>query len=93
MAVTHISEAEAARDLASVMSRVCSGEDIVIDGATASMGVRLTPFPRRTISETIALAEESAKRLGYEPVMDADFAADMREIIAKRKPADRSAWD
>jgi antitoxin (DNA-binding transcriptional repressor) of toxin-antitoxin stability system len=93
MAVIHISEAEAAHDFSKVASRVCAGEDIVIDLASAPVGVRLTPFPRRTISETIALAEESAKRLGYEPVMDEDFAADMREIIANRKPADRSAWD
>lgn len=93
MAVTHISETEAARDLAGLMSRVYAGEEIVIDAVSAPMEVRLTAFPRRTISETIALAEETAKRLGYEPVMDADFAADMREIIANRKPADRSAWD
>jgi hypothetical protein len=27
------------------------------------------------------------------PVMDADFAVDLEEIIRNRKPADRSAWD
>jgi len=26
-------------------------------------------------------------------VMDEEFAADMREIVAKRKPRDTSAWD
>jgi hypothetical protein len=26
-------------------------------------------------------------------VMDAEFAADMEEIIRNRKPRDRSAWD
>jgi hypothetical protein len=31
--------------------------------------------------------------LGYEPVMDAEFAADMVEIIRNRKPCDTSAWD
>jgi hypothetical protein len=25
--------------------------------------------------------------------MDEDFAADMREIVGKRKPRDTSAWD
>jgi hypothetical protein len=45
------------------------------------------------LSESIALAEAHAKELGYEPTMDADFAADLREIINSRKPRDLSAWD
>jgi len=50
-------------------------------------------LPRRSISESIALAEARSRELGYEPVMDADFAADLEEIIRKRKPRDTSAWD
>jgi hypothetical protein len=49
--------------------------------------------PRRSLSESIALAEVHTKELGYAPVMDAEFAADMEEIIRSRKPGDRSAWD
>jgi hypothetical protein len=48
---------------------------------------------RRSISESIALAEARSKELGYKPVMDAGFAADLEEIIASRKPRDTSAWD
>jgi hypothetical protein len=31
--------------------------------------------------------------LGYTPILDAEFAADMEEIIRNRKPRDTSAWD
>jgi hypothetical protein len=94
MAVVHISEAEAvASTVASLLERASTGEEILIDRATSRVSIRVAPFERRTISQAIALAEASAKRLGYEPVMDADFAADMHEIIAKRKPRDHSAWD
>jgi hypothetical protein len=56
--------------------------------------VRQAEAPRgRLLSESIALAEAHAKELGYEPTMDADFAADLREIINSRKPRDLSAWD
>jgi hypothetical protein len=51
------------------------------------------PTRGRSLSECLALAKKHAEELGYEPVMDADFAADMEEIIHNRKPADRSAWD
>lgn len=47
----------------------------------------------RLLSESIALAEAHAKELGYEPTMDPDFAADLREIINGRKPWDPPAWE
>jgi antitoxin (DNA-binding transcriptional repressor) of toxin-antitoxin stability system len=50
-------------------------------------------LPRRSVSESIALAEARSQELGCTPVMDADFAADLEEIIRKRKPRDTSAWD
>jgi len=37
------------------------------------------------------LAEAHAKDLGYEPTMDPEFAADLRENINSRKPRDLSA--
>jgi hypothetical protein len=48
---------------------------------------------RRTISESIALAEAYAKELGYEPTLDPDFAADLEDIIKSRKPRNLSSWD
>ena len=94
MATIHISEAEAAGDFAGLMARVRAGIEIVIESGTQPVAVlRPATPPRRSISESIALAEARSKRLGYEPTMDADFAADMEEIIRNRKPRDTSAWD
>jgi hypothetical protein len=46
------------------------------------------PMHARLLSEAIALAES-----GPQPVMDEDFAKDMREIIANRKPRVFAQWD
>jgi antitoxin (DNA-binding transcriptional repressor) of toxin-antitoxin stability system len=94
MAIIHISEAEAAADFAGLLARVRAGAEIVIESDTHPVAVvRLVAEPRgRLLSESIALAEAHAKELGYEPVMDAGFAADLEEIIRNRKPRDLSAW-
>ncbi len=94
MATIHISEADAATDFAGLMNRVRAGDEVIIDSGMQPVAVlRSAALPRRSISESIALAEARSRELGYKPVMDADFAADMEEIIRNRKPADRSAWD
>ncbi len=94
MATIHISEAEAAKDFAGLMAHVRAGAEVIIESGAAPVAlVRATAPPRRSISESIALAEARAKKLGYTPVMDAEFAADMEEIIRNRKPRDTSAWD
>lgn len=95
MATVHIPESEAARDLPGLLARVRAGEEIVIE-KEASPGVvlRVAVEPRgRLLSESIALAEAHAKEMGFEPVMDPEFAADLEEIIRNRKPRDTSAWD
>ena len=93
--VIHISEAEAASDFASLMARVRSGAEVVIeDNARPVAVVRPAEALRgRSISESIALAEAHAKELGYEPTMDPDFATDLEEIIKSRKPRNISKWD
>jgi antitoxin (DNA-binding transcriptional repressor) of toxin-antitoxin stability system len=95
MATIHISEADAYRDFAGLLARVRAGAEVVIeDAASPAVVLRTAVEPRgRRLSESIALAEAHAKELGYEPVMDAEFAADLEEIIANRKPRDTSAWD
>ena len=94
MAVIHISEADAARDFAGLLARVRAGAEIVIESNNYPAAViRAAEPPRRSISESIALAEAHSKELGFKPVMDADFAADLEEIIRNRKPRDTSAWD
>jgi antitoxin (DNA-binding transcriptional repressor) of toxin-antitoxin stability system len=92
--VIHISEEEAARDFAGLMARVRAGAEIVIERDRHPAAVlRAAEPPRRSISESIALAEARTKELGYKAVMDAAFAADLEEIIRNRKPGDRSVWD
>jgi prevent-host-death family protein len=94
MATIQISEAEAIRDIAELLDRAYQGEEIVIEkNAAPAVVLRKADPPRRSISESIALTEARSKELGYKPVMDAEFAADLEEIIANRKPRDTSAWD
>lgn len=94
MATIHISEADAARDLPGLLARVRAGAEIVIESdAYPAAVLRAAEPPRRSISESIALAEARTQELGYKPVMDAGFAADLEEIVRNRKPRDTSAWD
>jgi antitoxin (DNA-binding transcriptional repressor) of toxin-antitoxin stability system len=96
MATIHISEAEAAKDFAGLMAHVRAGAEIVIESNARAVAV-VRPagdeFPRRLLSESIALAEKHSQELGYEPRMDPEFATDLEEIIRNRKPRDSSAWD
>ncbi len=96
--VIHISEAEAANDFAAVLARVRAGAEIVIEGREPIVIVRAgeahaEPVRGRLLSESIALAKAHAQELGYEPTLDADFAADLEEIIRSRKPRKISSWE
>ena len=92
--VTHISEADAVRDFASLLTRVRAGEEIIIESEAHAVAVLRSPdLPRRTISESIALARQHEEEIGDSPVIDADYAADMEEIIRNRKPWNPPAWD
>jgi antitoxin (DNA-binding transcriptional repressor) of toxin-antitoxin stability system len=94
METIHISEAEAAANFAGLMAYVRAGVEVIIESGCAPVAlVRTAAPPRRSVTESIALAEARSKKLGFKPVMDADFAADMEEIIRNRKPRDTSAWD
>ena len=94
MATIRISEADAARDFAGLIARVRLGVEIVIENdAAPAVVLRAAEPARRSISESIAMAEARTRELGYKPVMDAGFAADLEEIIRNRKPRDTSAWD
>jgi antitoxin (DNA-binding transcriptional repressor) of toxin-antitoxin stability system len=87
--VIHISVAEAAGDFASLLDRVRGGVEIVIEEGSKAVAVLRPVVPQggRLLSESIALAEAHAKRLGYTPTLDSDFANDFQEIInSHRKP-------
>jgi antitoxin (DNA-binding transcriptional repressor) of toxin-antitoxin stability system len=95
MATFHISETEAVRDFPGLLARVRAGAEIVIESdASPAVVLRPAASPRgRLLSESMVLAKKHAEELGYEPVMDAEFTADLEEIIRNRKPRDTSAWD
>ncbi len=97
MATFHITEAEAAKDFAGLMDRVRAGSEVVIESDRPDKApvvfARSAPPSGRLLSESLAIAEARAKERGYDLVMDEDFAADMREVMANRKPRDTSAWD
>lgn len=90
MATFHISEAEAARDFAGLMTYVRAGTEVVIESDTSPIAVLHPPTPpRRSIEECIALlpADSSA-------TIDEDFASDVRAAVAAlREPLNPPAWD
>jgi antitoxin (DNA-binding transcriptional repressor) of toxin-antitoxin stability system len=96
MGTVHIPLAEAVRDLPDLLNRARAGEDILIEDGS-STPIRLAPahlpIEPRTVEETLARIEARDRKRGYSAVMDEDFAADMRDIVANRKPRDTSAWD
>ena len=94
MAFTEISAAEITRDLAGVLERVDAGEEFLVDGRAKLVPNRsMDDSSGRSLSESLARLKAFTEKLGYEPRMGEDFANDMEEIVASRKPADRSAWD
>ena len=92
--MTAISAEEVARNLGSVLERVDAGEEFLVDGRAKLVASQPSDHPRIwTLSESLARLKAFTDELGYEPRMGEDFANDLEEIVANRKPADRSAWD
>jgi antitoxin (DNA-binding transcriptional repressor) of toxin-antitoxin stability system len=76
------------------MARVSAGEEIVIDNGTLTVAMVPSAIPsRRSISECIARARKHEEESGEAPVLDPDFAADMKEIVENRKPWNPPAWE
>ena len=92
--VLHVSEADAVRDMASILQRVSAGMEVVIERDAQPVAVVRAAAPvRRTISDCIALAKAHEEETGQVPTLDSDFAADMDEIIRNRKPWNPPSWD
>lgn len=91
--VIHITDTEAASDFGALLDRVGAGAEVIIERDSRPVALVRPAETPRLLSESIALAEAHAKELGYAPVMDADFADDLRDIINSRKPRDLTAWD
>jgi antitoxin (DNA-binding transcriptional repressor) of toxin-antitoxin stability system len=92
--VVHISETALATDVRSVLARVETGAEVVIERDSRPVAVLRAAAPvRRTISECIALAKTHEEETGQSPVLDPDFAEDVEDIVRKRKPWNPPSWD
>ena len=83
MAALHISEAELSRNTVSLLDRVRSGTEIVVERNERPLAVlRAVPPPRRKLSEIMAsLSPDSTA------VLDPDFAADVQAFVdSHREP-------
>lgn len=90
MGVLHISEAELSRDVASVLDRVRSGTEIVIERDAQPVAVLRPVQPRRrTLSDILAsLSAESTATI------DPEFAADVKAFVDRhREPLPPPDWD
>jgi len=95
MAILRMTEAELARDLHRVLTRVQEGAEVVIEHEHRPVAVIRTPeMPGRKISQCIALAKAYEERLGYAPVADPDFARDVPAgIDAHRETFNPPSWN
>lgn len=74
----HMTEAEVARDLHTVLEKVRQGVEVVIEQDSRPVAVLKAPLMKgRKISEVIAALEAS----GANAVIDKDFAHDIDEIV------------
>jgi antitoxin (DNA-binding transcriptional repressor) of toxin-antitoxin stability system len=87
----HMTEAELARDLHTVLEKVRQGVEVVIERDSRPVAVLKAPTVKgRMISEILA----DLKARGSSAVMDDDFARDIEEgIEAHREPWNPPSWD
>lgn len=90
MAVLHITEAELVRNIATVLDRVESGEEIIIERNAKPLAILRAAEPRRRkLSEIMAALPEHSTA-----ILDADFAADVQSFIdSHRDPLNPPEWD
>jgi antitoxin (DNA-binding transcriptional repressor) of toxin-antitoxin stability system len=92
--IIHVTEAEAARDFADLLIRVRAGVEVIIEKDARPVAiVHPAEPPRRTVSESIALAKSHEAESGQPPVLDSDFAEDVQHVINKRRPWNPPTWE
>lgn len=88
MVIVHMSEAELARDLHTVLAKVQQGVEVIIEQEHRPIAVLKSSVPTRPgrkLSECIALAKVYEANLGYAPMPDEDFAKDVQAGIDSRR--------
>ena len=94
MGPLRITEAELARDIHAILAKVQAGVEVIVEQDDRPVAtIKMPQGPGRKISECIALAKAHEAEFGDAPVLDADFAADVEEIVRSRKPRNPPAWD
>lgn len=90
MVVLHMTEAEVAKDFATVLEKLRHGAEIVVeDGYSTVAVIKPVQGPGRSLDECIALA----KAHGSGGALDEDLDQDLKELLAERRRLDTSAWD
>jgi len=89
--VIRISEAEAARDFASLLARVRAGAEIIIEDDTRPVAVVRPVEPHvRLLSESLRLAREHRSTA----TLDEEFGKDVEAAIeSHREPLNPPVWD
>jgi antitoxin (DNA-binding transcriptional repressor) of toxin-antitoxin stability system len=90
MTQVHMSEAEVAREIHAVLEKVRQGVEVIVEQDHRPVAIIKTPQrPGRPIDECIAIARAHSSGA----TLDDDFARDLEEIAAHRRPLDASVWD
>ena len=91
MATYRITEAELARDIHGILTKVQEGAEIVVEQDHLPVALIRSPFPKgRLLSECIAIAEA---RSAHE-TLDLGFSKDVEEGIASRsQPWNPPPWE
>ena len=91
MAVIHVTEEEAARDLPALLAKARAGEEILIDSDLDSFALiptRGMPPKSRTISEAIRTAEARGPGI----LLDDQFGDDLEEIMRINRLEGSDPW-
>lgn len=87
----HVSDAEAASDFASILDRVRSGAEVIIEIAARPVAIVRSAEPEvRSLSESLRLAREHRSTVTLDP----DFGKDVEAAInSHREPLTPPEWD
>jgi antitoxin (DNA-binding transcriptional repressor) of toxin-antitoxin stability system len=96
MVTTHLTDLEAEKlTLPDLIRRVRAGEEIHIeDGTHTAVILKPASVPLdNSIDATIERLEQWEREHGEPLRLGSDFADDLEQIIALRRPRDTSVWD
>lgn len=81
--ILHLTETELANNIHTVLARVQDeGLEVVVERDHRPVAIIRRPEgPGRKLSECIAIAKAYEENLGYSPVPDADFGADVQAAV------------